>query len=66
MRTIKSFKWLLFSIPILTIGIVIVSLSAEDSPPKPAPAQKSSYAPVVDKESFSTVRNRMSRGQSLE
>ena len=27
--------------------------------PKPAPAQKSSYAPVVDTESFSTVRNRM-------
>src|SRR5450830_1578624 len=63
MRTIKSFKWLLFSIPILTISIVIVSLSAEDSPRTPAPAQKSSYLPVVDKESFSTVRNRMSEAK---
>ena len=60
MRTIKSFKWLLFSIPIVTISIVIVSLSAEDSPRTPAPAQKSSYLPVVDKESFSVVRDRMS------
>src|ERR1700693_4962646 len=63
MRTIKSFKWLLFSIPILTIGIVIVSLSAEDSPRTPGPAQKSSYLPVVDKESFSAVRNRMSEAK---
>ena len=38
MRAIKSFKWMLFSI--LTISIVIVSLSAEDSPRTPAPAQK--------------------------
>ena len=60
MRKIKSFKWLLFSISILAIGIVIVSLSAEDSPRTPAPAQKSSYLPVVDKESFSVVRDRMS------
>src|SRR5260370_11180378 len=63
MRTIKSFKWWLFSIPILTIGIVIVSLFAEDSQRTPAPAQKSSYLPVVDKESFSTVRNRMSEAK---
>ncbi len=63
MRKIKSFKWLLFSIPILTISIVIVSLFAEDSPRTPAPAQKSSYLPVVDKESFSTVRNRMSEAK---
>jgi cytochrome c peroxidase len=63
MRTIKGFKWLLFSIPILTISIVIVSLFAEDSPRTPAPAQKSSYLPVVDKESFSTVRNRMSEAK---
>ncbi len=60
MRNIKSFKWLLFSIPILAISIVIVSLSAQDSQRTPAPAQKSSYLPVVDKESFSAVRNRMS------
>ena len=63
MRKIKSFKWLLFSIPILTISIVIVSLFAEDSPRTSAPAQKSSYLPVVDKESFSTVRNRMSEAK---
>ena len=63
MRKIKSFKWLLFSIPILTISIVIVSLFAEDSPGTPAPAPKSSYLPVVDKESFSTVRNRMSEAK---
>src|SRR6266550_2926495 len=63
MRKIKSFKWLLFSIPILTISIVIVSLFAEDSQRTPAPAQKSSYLPVVDKESFSTVRNRMSEAK---
>jgi len=63
MHKIKSFKWLLFSIPILTISIVIVSLFAEDSPRTPAPAQKSSYLPVVDKESFSTVRNRMSEAK---
>src|SRR5258705_6786360 len=63
MRKIKSFKWLLFSIPILTIGIVIVSLFAEDSQRTPAPAQKSSYLPVVDKESFPTVRNRMSEAK---
>jgi len=63
MRKIKSFKWWLFSIPILTISIVIVSLFAEDSPRPPAPAQKSSYLPVVDKESFSTVRNRMSEAK---
>ena len=63
MRKIKSFKWWLFSIPILTISIVIVSLFAEDSPRTPAPAQKSSYLPVVDKESFSTVRNRMSEAK---
>ena len=63
MRAIKSFKWMLFSI--LTISIVIVSLSAQDSPPTPAPAaaQKSSYMPVVDKESFSAVRNRMSEAK---
>ena len=61
MRTIKSFKWLLFSIP--TISIVIVSLSAEDSSRTPAPAQKSSYAPVVDTESFSAVRNRMTEAR---
>src|ERR1700682_2216170 len=58
MHAIKSFKWMLFST--LTISIVIVSLSAQDSPPTPAPAQKSSYLPVVYKESFSAVRNRMS------
>jgi cytochrome c peroxidase len=63
MRTIKGFKWLLFSIPMLTISIVIVSLFAEDSPRTPAPAEKSSYLPVVDKESFSTVRNRMSEAK---
>src|SRR5467141_2231534 len=63
MRKIKSFKWWLFSIPILTIGIVIVSLFAEDSPRTPPPAQKSSYLPVVDKESFSAVRNRMSEAK---
>jgi cytochrome c peroxidase len=63
MRAIKSFKWLLFSIPILTISIVIVSLSAQDSSPKPSPTQKSSYMPVVDKESFSAVRNRMSEAK---
>ncbi|MEY2556420.1 MAG: hypothetical protein QOF93_1564, partial [Verrucomicrobiota bacterium] len=57
MHAIKSFKWMLFST--LTISIVIVSLSAQDSSPTPAPAQKSSYLPVVDKESFSAVRNRM-------
>ena len=61
MRAIKSFKWMLLSI--LTIGIVIVSLSAEDSSQTPVPAQKSSYLPVVDKESFSTVRNRMSEAK---
>ncbi|MEY2491317.1 MAG: hypothetical protein QOH24_268, partial [Verrucomicrobiota bacterium] len=33
MRAIKSFKWMLLSI--LTISIVIVSLSAQDSPPTP-------------------------------
>ena len=58
MHAIKSFEWMPLSI--LTISIVIVSLSAEDSPRTPAPAQKSSYLPVVDKESFSAVRNRMS------
>ena len=61
MSAIKGFKWMLFSIP--TISIVIVSLSAEDSPRTPAPAQKSSYAPVVDTESFSAVRNRMSEAK---
>lgn len=61
MRVIKSFKWMLFSI--LTISIVIVSLSAEDSAKTPAPAKKSSYAPVVDVESFSAVRNRMSEAK---
>ena len=63
MRKIKSFKWLLFSIPILAISIVIVSLSAQDLQRTPAPAQKSSYLPVVDKESFSAVRNRMSEAK---
>jgi len=63
MRKIKSFKWLLFSISILAISIVIVSLSAQDSQRTPAPAQKSSYLPVVDKESFSAVRNRMSEAK---
>src|SRR5882724_8458701 len=63
MRNIKSFKWLLFSIPILAISMVIVSRSAEDSP-MPAPAQKSSYLPVVDKETFSAVRNRVSEAKS--
>src|ERR1035437_841482 len=64
MHAIKSFKWILFSI--LTICIVIVSLSAQDSPPTPAPtaAQKSSYMPVVDKESFSAVRTRMSEAKA--
>src|SRR5260370_21230953 len=66
MRKIKSFKWWLFSIPILTIGIVIVSLFAEDSQRTPAPAQKSSYLPVVDKETFSAVRNRMSKAKPGE
>ncbi|MFZ3377221.1 MAG: hypothetical protein WA183_16865, partial [Chthoniobacterales bacterium] len=63
MRAIKGFEWMLF--PILTISIVIVSLSAQDSPPTPAStaAQKSSYMPVVDKESFSVVRNRMSEAK---
>jgi cytochrome c peroxidase len=61
MRATKSFKWMLLSI--LTITIVIVSLSAEDSPRTPAPAKKSSYAPVVDAESFSAVRNRMSEAK---
>src|ERR1700719_594405 len=61
MRANKNFKWTLFSI--LTISIVIVSLSAQDSSPTPAPAQKSSYLPVVDKESFSVVRNRMSEAK---
>jgi hypothetical protein len=65
MRKIKSFKWLLFSIPILAISIVIVSLSAQDSQRTPAPAQKSSYLPVVDKESFSAVRNRMSEAPGV-
>src|SRR5438270_11612691 len=64
MRKIKSFKWLLFSIPILAIGIVIVSLSAQDSPRTPALAQKSSYLPVVDTESFPAVRNRMSQAKA--
>ena len=59
MRTIKSFKWMLLSI--LTISIVIFSLSAQDR--SPTPAQKSSYLPVVDKESFSAVRNRMSEAK---
>ena len=61
MRAIKSFKWMLLSI--LTISIVIVSLSAEDSPRTPAPAKKSSYMPVVDAESFSAVRTRMSEAK---
>src|ERR1700730_707216 len=61
MRANKNFKWTLFSI--LTISIVIVSLSAQDSSPTPAPAQKSSYLPVVDKESFSGGRNRMSEAK---
>jgi cytochrome c peroxidase len=61
MRAIKSFQWRLLSI--LAISIVIVSLSAQDSPRTPAPAQKSSYLPVVDKESFSAVRNRMSEAK---
>ena len=62
MRAIKSFKWMLLSIA--SISIVIVSLSAEDSPKTPAPAKKSSYAPVVDTESFATVRNRMSEAKA--
>ena len=61
MRTIKRFEWMLLSI--LAISIVIVSLSAQDSPRTPAPAQKSSYLPVVDKESFSAVRNRMTEAK---
>jgi cytochrome c peroxidase len=61
MRAIKSFKWMLFST--LTISIVIVSLSAEDSSRTPAPAQKSSYLPVVDKESFPVLRKRMSEAK---
>jgi cytochrome c peroxidase len=58
MRTIKNFKWLLLSI--LTISMVIVSLAAEESPRPEAPAKKTSYMPVVDKESFAAVRDRMS------
>jgi cytochrome c peroxidase len=61
MRAIKSFKWTLLSI--VSISIVIVSLAAEDSSKKPAPAKKSSYAPVVDTESFSAVRTRMSEAK---
>jgi cytochrome c peroxidase len=62
MRAIKSFKWMLLST--VSVSIVIVSLSAEDSPKAPAPAKKSSYAPVVDTESFATVRNRMSEAKA--
>src|SRR6266550_430154 len=62
MHAIKSFKWMLLSI--VSISIVIVSLSAEDSSKTPAPTQKSSYLPVVDKESFSAVRNRMSEAKA--
>ena len=61
MRAINSFKRMLLSI--LTISIVIVPLSAEDSPRTPVPAKKSSYAPVVDAESFLAVRNRMSEAK---
>jgi len=58
----KNFKWLLLSI--LAPGLVIVSLSAEDPPPTPAPAKKSSYMPVVETESFSAVHDRMSGAKS--
>src|SRR5436190_5318177 len=62
MHAIKSFKWMLLSI--VSISIVIVSLAAEDSSKTPAPAKKSSYLPVVDTESFSAVRNRMSQAKA--
>ena len=62
MRTKKNVKWLLLSI--LAISLVIVSLSAEDPPPTPAPAKKSSYMPVVETESFSAVHDRMSGAKS--
>ena len=62
MHAIKSFKWTLLSI--ISISIVIVSLAAEDSSKTPGPAKKSSYLPVVDTESFSAVRNRMSQAKA--
>ena len=62
MHAIKSFKWTLLSI--ISISIVVVSLSAEDSSKTPAAAKKSSYMPVVDTESFSAVRNRMSQAKA--
>ena len=62
MHAIKSFKWMLLAI--VSISIVIVSLAAEDSSKTPAPAKKSSYMPVVDTESFSAVRNRMSQAKA--
>jgi cytochrome c peroxidase len=54
----KTLKWILLAI-VPTI-FIIANLAADDEPPKkPKPEVKSSYAPVVDTESFSAVRNRM-------
>jgi len=61
MRTIKSFKWMLLSI--FATSIVLVAMAAEDAAPKPGPAIKTSYMPVVDKESFSAVHDRMSEAK---
>ncbi len=54
----KTLKWILLAI--VPISFIIANLAAENEPPKkPKPEVKSSYAPVVDTESFSAVRTRM-------
>jgi cytochrome c peroxidase len=46
---------------IVSLGFALVCSAAEDSTSKkPTPAPKTSYMPVVDAESFSVTRNRMS------
>jgi cytochrome c peroxidase len=59
----KNFKWILLAI--VLIGFVLAGLAAENpASKKPASPEKTSYMPVVDLESFSAMRNRMSEAKA--
>ena len=58
----NNFKWILLAI--VLIGFVLAGFAAENpASKKPATPEKTSYMPVVDLESFSAMRNRMSEGK---
>jgi cytochrome c peroxidase len=59
----NNFKWIL--LVIVLIGFVLAGLAAENpASKKPATTEKTSYMPVVDLESFSAMRNRMSEAKA--